>query len=218
MRSAEMRRIARSRRWPDVVIHVPAHLGQVVSLMVRFLIPGTSCLPLRRATFGPQRFPAAALGSVFVLVALTSAGCTEKPSAPSSAVTDAAASLAREQAIREAMILQRKKLDGERVFHEFRARIIAGDLKPPVAAEKNTSTIVRALPSWGVRRVWRLWGRRPREMPWFDEGAGANMLSVTRKAYKLRDDVLNRQIEAQGRKIEEAKKYLDLVTSLEHET
>ena len=159
----------------------------------------------------PKGFLHAALVGAILLLS----GCAEKPVAPSPAVTEAAAALAREQAIRDAMIREREKLEGERQFHLFRSQIIAGEVKPPIMTPETRSPIVRSLPSWGVRRLWRLWGRRTREMPWFDEGSGLRMKSLVRATYAARDDELAKQIALQDQKIVEAKKYLDLVKSLE---
>jgi len=202
----------------DAVNHVSAHLGQVVSSMIRFLpIQDTSSSSAARAAAAPPPrptvlLPAALLGATLLLV-----GCTEKSATPSPAVTDAAAALVREQVIRDAMVGERKKLEGEKQFHLLQSRIIAGELKPTIMAAESRSPIVRALPSWGVRRLWRLWGRRAREMPWFDEGSGSKMKTNVENTYKARDDDLAKRILMQDRKIDEAKKYLDLVKSLDED-
>ena len=126
---------------------------------------------------------------------------------------DAEATLAREQGIRDGINQELKKLEGETQILLWRAAIIAGDLKPPVLIEDRKSQLLRLLPSWGIGRVWRLWGRRPEIMPWYNRTAGTRMHAATVARHNGFVRAVNQRIQAQEQRIDEAKKYLELVSS-----
>jgi hypothetical protein len=176
--------------------------------MVRFLL---EC----RAGFQNRPAGGWARAAAFAVIvpAMFVAGCGESPTVQSPARKDAEATLAREQGIRDGMNLELKKLEGETTILLWRAAIIAGDLKPPVLAQYEKSQLARLLPSWGIGRVWRLWGRRPETMPWYNRTAGLRMHAATVARHDDFVSEVSQRIKAQDRRIDEAKKYLKLVTS-----
>jgi hypothetical protein len=174
--------------------------------MVRFLLlPDSHSHALR--SVGTSRAATWALACLISLVA----GCGGEPEGPSPAVVDAEAALEREKSIRNGLERDLKKLAGERQVYLARAAIIAGEWKPPVPTDKSKSTLVRSLPSWGIGRVWRLWGRHPQQMPWFDYGFGSQMTRSTNDKFNSDARTIELRIEAQNKRVDEAKKYLKLV-------
>jgi hypothetical protein len=160
-----------------------------------------------RPNVGAARAAAWVLAGAMSLVA----GCGGEAEGPSPAVVDAEATLEREKSIRDGLALDLKKLAGEHEVHLFRAAIIAGEWKPPVPTGKCKSTLVRSLPSWGIGRAWRLWGRHPQKMPWYDGGLGSLMARSAKDKFKNDTRTIELRIAAQNKRIDEAKKYLELV-------
>jgi hypothetical protein len=165
----------------------------------------------------PRAFGPLAFGLLSCAVILGMAGCGTPSTGPSQAVVDAEADLAREISIRDGLELEVKKLDGAKEIHLLRAQLISGEWRPPILVDRIASPIVRALPSWGILRCWRLWGRHPRQMPWFNEGVGYLMKNNTERKYEQDSRSLQRRLEAQEAKVSEAKKYLELVKSVGNE-
>lgn len=183
-----------------------AHLGQVVSLMVCFLSFSSPPSRLRPSA----RVARAALVGVVLVVA----GCGDDAERRAANLADARATLARETAIRNGLTKERHKLAGERKVHEWRAALLTGEYRPPLLLVADRSRIGRAFPSSGIRRLWRLWARRPKAMPWYDNATGALLAKLTNEKYDQLDKYINEQIAQQDRKIAEAEKYLQLVKSL----
>jgi hypothetical protein len=177
--------------------------------MVRFLL-------LQHFHSQARRSVATSLAAACVLAGLISlvAGCGGEVEQKSPAVADAEAALAREKSIRDGLVHDLKKLAGEHQVHVARAAIIAGEWKPPLPTGKSKSPLVRSLPSWGIRRVWRLWGRHPQEMPWYDSGLGSMMARSAKLKFEYDTRTVEVRIEAQNKRVDEAKKYLDLVKKI----
>jgi hypothetical protein len=176
--------------------------------MSRFLIACNADSPTGRRVRG-ARLAAYA----WIVPAMFVAGCGGNPQEQTAAMVDAQATLAREQAIRDGMNLELKKFEGEKTILLWRAAIVGGELKPPVLTEDKRSPLVRLRPSWGIGRVWRLWGRHPEAMPWYNQSVGSRMRTATEQRYAYLVNSVDQRMKAQDRRIEEAKKYLELITS-----
>jgi hypothetical protein len=176
-------------------------------LMARIFSLLSPSSPIRRAVY---RIVAALLGVLPVF-----AGCGDDAERRAATVADAQATLAQERGIRGNLIKELKRLEGEHEVHLQRSALLTGELKPPLLFEADRSRIGSAIPSFGIRRLWRLWARRPAAMPWYDKSTGELLARELIKTYKQRTGEIEKQIAHQDRKIVEAEKYLKLVSSLD---
>jgi hypothetical protein len=180
---------------------VRAHLGLVVSRMVRFF----SMLGRRRS---PGGLTVRLLPVVILAVVTASAGCIEDDGRRAASLAEARAAVEREKSIRDGLNQELKRLEGERRFHLWRADIITGKVKPTLWLDGRKRPAARLLPTWGVRRAWRLWALEPEKMPWVDRAQGSLLRTdVERRYYKLMNDVAL-EIKAQEGRIVETQRYL----------